>query len=243
MLPAIFPEFNPRYPLPVRDNVDFVNQLDDEAATDSELFKECPEILQDFADIIGGEYKVQRKTVFFKPKKAGSPKLSLVESSSAVRSLLDIGFYLRHRARKGDLLMIDEPELNLHPANQRRVARLLARLVNWGVRVFVTTHSDYIAKELNTLLLLSRLDAVAIKKHGYRPEEALRSEQVRLHIAHLKLVRRSQSAKRSSPQNVIEPVPPLEDGGFAYSSFDDTIEHMNHVQREVWDEVSAKEEP
>ena len=63
------------------------------------------------------------------------------ESSSSVRSLLDIGFYLKHIAKKGDLLMIDEPELNLHPENQRRVARLIAKLVNYGIKIFVTTIS------------------------------------------------------------------------------------------------------
>ncbi len=41
-------------------------------------------------------------------------------------------------------------ELNLQLENQRRVARLFARLINVGVKVFVTTHSDYIVKELNT---------------------------------------------------------------------------------------------
>ena len=51
--------------------------------------------------------------------------------------------------------MADEPELNLHPANQRRIARLFARLVNLGVKVFITTHSDYIVKELNTLIMLN----------------------------------------------------------------------------------------
>ena len=76
------------------------------------------------------------------------------ESSSAVRSLLDIGFYLEHIAKKGDLLIIDEPELNLHPENQRCIARLLAKLVNYGIKVFITTHSDYIVKELNTLIML-----------------------------------------------------------------------------------------
>jgi predicted ATPase len=85
--------------------------------------------LENFADIIGGEYLVTRNDeLYFKPK--GKPiKLTMDESSSAVRSLLDIGFYLRHLAKTGDLLIVDEPELNLHPENQRRIARLFARLV------------------------------------------------------------------------------------------------------------------
>jgi predicted ATPase len=76
------------------------------------------------------------------------------ESSSSVRSLLDLGVYLRCVASVGDLLVIDEPELNLHPQNQRRVARLLARLTNVGINVLVTTHSDCLIKELNLLLLM-----------------------------------------------------------------------------------------
>lgn len=52
--------------------------------------------------------------------------------------------------------MVDEPELNLHPENQRKVARLLAALVNFGIKVFITTHSDYILKELNTLIMLGQ---------------------------------------------------------------------------------------
>ena len=46
------------------------------------------------------------------------------------------------------MLFIDEPELNLHPGNQRRIARLFARLSKLGIKVFITTHSDYIIKEL-----------------------------------------------------------------------------------------------
>ena len=37
--------------------------------------------------------------------------------------------------------MIDEPELNIHPANQRHIARLLARLVNAGMSVVISTHA------------------------------------------------------------------------------------------------------
>ena len=106
--------------------------------------------MDDFADIIGGDYQItQYDQLYYIPKGTGL-KLTMDQSSSAVRSLLDVGFYLRHVAQKGDLLMVDEPELNLHPANQRRIARLFARLVNLGVKVFITTHSDYIVKELTT---------------------------------------------------------------------------------------------
>jgi predicted ATPase len=59
-------------------------------------------------------------------------KLEIGESSSAVRSLLDLGFYMKHIAKPNDLLIIDEPELNLLPENQRLITQVLANLVNIG---------------------------------------------------------------------------------------------------------------
>lgn len=53
------------------------------------------------------------------------------------------------------MLIIDEPELNLHPDNQRKMAGLLARLVNSGVKVLVTTLSDYLIRELNNCVMLN----------------------------------------------------------------------------------------
>ncbi|MFM7714300.1 MAG: AAA family ATPase, partial [Microcystis sp.] len=114
-----------------------------------------PSILEDFADIIGGQYMITSNDELYYIPKGKKLRLSMDESSSAVRSLLDIGFYLRHEARIGDLLIVDEPELNLHPENQRRIAKLFARLINIGIKVFITTHSDYIIKEINTLIMLN----------------------------------------------------------------------------------------
>jgi len=241
ILPAIIPEFRPRYAFPVRDSVDFVNQLDSITGSESELIKEHRHILDRFHDILGGEYRIVRKVVYFVPSKSGGMRLNLGESSSAVRSLLDVGFYLRHLASKGDLLMIDEPELNLHPANQRKVARLLASLVNVGIRVFVTTHSDYIAKELNTLLLLGQAGKEVVSKYKYKDSELLKPEQVHLYIADEELMKRDDSTRRSY-ENTLRRIKPLDDGGFEFPSFDDTIEEMNRIQREIWDSLDIKVE-
>ena len=116
------------YPLPVKKNVDFMRDLENVFKKSSFVAEKHPDILASFADIIGGEYTVTREDeLYYIPKQQKRVKLSMDGSSSAVRSLLDIGFYLKHEAKRGDLLMIDEPELNLHPENQRRVARLIAR--------------------------------------------------------------------------------------------------------------------
>jgi AAA15 family ATPase/GTPase len=148
-------------------------------------------LLADFADIFGGEYTVSRNDELFYVPRGKRVRLSMDESSSAVRSLLDIGFYLRHVAAPGDLLMVDEPELNLHPENQRCVARLFARLVNLGIKIFITTHSDYIIKELNTLIMLNRnqshLRQIA-QREGYKKEELLSPGKIKVYIAEEALV-------------------------------------------------------
>lgn len=54
-------------------------------------------------------------------------------------------------------LIIDVPELNLHPQNQIRMAELLVRTSNYGVKIIITTHSDYIVKEINNRTMASQV--------------------------------------------------------------------------------------
>lgn len=228
-------KFGGKYPLAVRRNVDFIRDLPNITNRESFIPKEHPEILNDFRDIIGGEYKVSKESgVQFVPT-SKNVKLSLVESSSAVRSMLDVGFYLRHQAQQGDLLMIDEPELNLHPENQRRVARLFARLVNLGVKVFMTTHSDYIVKEFNTLIMLNqndkRLQALA-KRETYQQDELLNPEKVRVYIAEEALVKLDK-AQRKTKCLTLTPAEIDATYGINARSFDKTIEDMNRIQDEI----------
>lgn len=223
------------YPLPVEVNVDFIRRLENVAREDSFLTKNHPQVLNDFADLIGGEYIAESNdTIYFKP--AGKQqKLTMDESSSAVRSLLDIGFYLRHVAKPGDLLMIDEPELNLHPENQCRMARLFARLVNLGIRVFVTTHSDYIIKELNTLIMLNQdkpyLKQIA-EEEGYRTEELIDAAKIRVYIAEEALMKLENRSRRSRHQTLV-PARIDPELGIEARSFDETINKMNEIQEAI----------
>ena len=212
--------------------MDFIRQLETIAKEDSFLVEDHPYILNDFADIIGGEYIAgSNDTIYFKPSRK-QLKLTMDESSSAVRSLLDIGFYLRHVAKPGDLLMVDEPELNLHPENQCRMARLFARLVNLGIRVFVTTHSDYIVKELNTLIMLNQdkpyLKQIA-QEEGYRTEELIAAEKIKVYIAESALMNLKNNSRRSR-QPTLVPARIDPELGIEARSFDNTINKMNEIQ-------------
>ncbi|NCS10828.1 MAG: ATP-binding protein [Microcystis aeruginosa G13-09] len=227
------------YALPVKENVDFTRQIETIVKKTSFIAENHPSILEDFADIIGGQYMITSNDELYYIPKGKKLRLSMDESSSAVRSLLDIGFYLRHEARIGDLLIVDEPELNLHPENQRRIAKLFARLINIGIKVFITTHSDYIIKEINTLIMLNQekphLKQIAAEE-GYRQEELLSADQVKVYIAE-EALEMLKGKKRKTKFNTLTPAKIDPEMGIEARSFDTTIEKMNRIQTAIiWGE-------
>lgn len=225
-----------RYPSPIETDVDFMEQLQDVAKNKSFIAKEHPEILDDFTDIVGGTYTITQNDQLYYIPKGTRLKLTMVESSSAARALLDLSFYLNCIAEKGDLLMIDEPELSLHPENQRRIARLFARLVNLGIKVFITTHSDYIVKELNTLIMLNHdkphLKRVA-EENDYRNSELIKAEQVKVYVAEKGLLDLEEGQKKRRRGHKLTPADIDPEFGIEVSSFDETIDAMNKIQRDI----------
>ncbi len=227
------------YALPVKQNVDFTRQIEGISKQNSFIVKQHADILNNFADILGGEYTVTRNDELYYLPKNKKIKLFMDESSSAVRSLLVIGFYLRNMAQPGDLLIVDEPELNLHPENQRKIAKLLVRLVNIGIKVFITTHSDYIIKELNTLIMLNHdkpyLKRIA-EREGYKPEELISSDKIKVYIAEEAMVKLDNGQRKIRCQT-LTPADIDPELGIEARSFDTTIETMNRIQEEiVWGE-------
>ena len=224
------------YPKPIEDNVDFIRQLEDITKKKSSIAREDPEVLEDFADIIGGNHEITQNDQLHYIPKGTQLRLTMNQSSSAVRSLLDIGFYLRCTVKKGDLLMVDEPELNLHPENQRRIARLFARLVNLGVKVFITTHSDYIVKELNTLIMLNHdkphLKRIA-EENGYRQSELICSNQVKVYMAQEELMPLEEGQKRRRRGYTLVEADIDPELGIEAPTFDETIDDMNRIQKDI----------
>ncbi|MCB9552247.1 MAG: ATP-binding protein [Myxococcales bacterium] len=87
--------------------------------------------------------------------------MPIQSTHSLLRSLGGLDLYLRHVAKPGDVILIDEPEMNAHPATQLAIAEFLAMMVNAGVRVIATTHSPYIVDHLHNLIEASRLEPEA----------------------------------------------------------------------------------
>ena len=83
--------------------------------------------------------------------------LPLMQASSMVSELAPVVLYLRHIVRPGDVLIIEEPEAHLHPGMQVEFTRILAAAVRNGIRIIVTTHSEWILEELANLVNSSAL--------------------------------------------------------------------------------------
>ncbi len=111
--------------------------------------------------------------ILLKPSASGYPdfryiphdsneEFRLSQSSSMVSELAPLVLYLRSLVKPGDTLIIEEPEAHLHPGAQADMAVILARLVRAGVRVIITTHSDWLLKEIGNLIRTGELEKAGV---------------------------------------------------------------------------------
>lgn len=232
----IFHSMDADYAWPVEDNVEFVRQLEDIDKRSGELAENNPELLEAFDAIIGGSYKVVKQQLVFQARGAGKQRFTMSEASSCIRALLDIGFYLRCKAKPGDLFIIDEPELNLHPKSQRAFARLVGRMINAGLKVFITTHSDYLIKELNTLIMLNQRTehTLSIQQHfKYDDAELVDPERVKLYMTGVVAKPSTGGVGRRAKIRTLRTANIDAARGIEVETFDDTIETMNEIQGQI----------
>lgn len=112
-------------------------------------------------DVLQGTIRVESKEIdypsFLYRPRHWNQDLSMVNASSMVSELTPVVLYLRHLVQPGDLLIVEEPEAHLHPEMQAILTRHLVAAVQSGVRILITTHSEWILEELANLVRLSEL--------------------------------------------------------------------------------------
>ncbi|MEZ4453244.1 MAG: AAA family ATPase [Nannocystaceae bacterium] len=172
-----------RYPRAIRDALHDATLMDEYRKQTSKLGDLADELE---SAILGGKVHLNDDNVLeFTPDRSTTTHLRIQQTASVVKSLASLVFFLRHRARGDERLIIDEPELNLHPDNQRKVARILAKMVNRGIQLIISTHSDYVIREFNNLIMLSQDSDTArevAKELGIQPEMTLRPAQLGVHL-------------------------------------------------------------
>lgn len=112
-------------------------------------------------DIMRGDVQLDKSAtqypVFGYRPNGWSTDLPLVRASSMVSELAPLVLYARYLLEPNDLVIIEEPEAHLHPAMQAELTRALARSVRRGLRVVITTHSEWVLEALGNLVQLSAL--------------------------------------------------------------------------------------
>ncbi len=131
--------------------------------------------------ILGGSVGIQRESYNNYPRFVYRPEywqddLALANASSMVSELAPVVLYLRHIVKPGNVLIVEEPESHLHPAMQVEFMRQLSALVNAGIRVIVTTHSEWLLEELANIVQRSEskkleYDTVAGSQIALHPDQ------------------------------------------------------------------------
>ena len=209
---------------------DFLGQLIEEGASMAPPPRERDLGQSLEAAILDGTVRIEHPAAVGAPHFLYRPNgwkddLELANASSMVSELAPVVLYLRHLVRPGSVLIVEEPESHLHPAMQVEFTRQLAKLVATGVRVIVTTHSEWLVEELANVVRRSKL-----------PE----SERARFSGSSVALHPTQVGAWLFSPKkrpkgSVVTEVP-LEEYGFSGTGFDDVASALHND----WADISGR---
>lgn len=102
----------------------------------------------------------------------------LTRTSSMVSELAPIVIYLKQILTTRDLLFIEEPEAHLHPTSQVLLAKVIAALVNAGLQIGLTTHSEFFLQQLNNSIVAGDLPEQRVRETNFEPDLRLSPDLV-----------------------------------------------------------------
>ncbi len=213
-----------RYSKPVTDHIDFIAGLSSKNGQKTDFY----DLVIDFEkEIMDGHIAVSEEgEIKFLTE---GLELDTNSMSSTVKSLSSLMYYLKYKAKKGDFILIDEPELNLHQDNQVKLAKFLAKLTNMGIKILISTHSDYMIRVFNDLIMLNHIQtrdtsqASELANHNsYQANELLDHKNMAVYLFRKK--------KKVSAVHIDET-------GFAIDTIDDVVDHINKTSNEIYAEL------
>lgn len=75
-------------------------------------------------------------------------------------------------AAEGDIILIENPEVHLHPAGQALMGQFLAEVAQAGIQVIVESHSDHILNGIRRSVKASLLSAEQVAIHFFKPSDS-----------------------------------------------------------------------
>jgi hypothetical protein len=113
------------------------------------------DLIDELEELISGQITFSQKEgiapLEFKLKLKSGNDIDMYLASSSSNQLTMLYLYFKYWANKGsNLLIIDEPEENLHPKNQIKLTNILLKFANRdNNKVLITTHSPLVAETIN----------------------------------------------------------------------------------------------
>lgn len=215
-----------RYPHALRDALEVAEDLANIRLKETKFKFLADEIER---DILHGTIHISDQgELQFAPKSEEDKILPIHLSASLIKTLSGLIVYLRHQATRNDLIIIDEPELNLHPDNQIVLTRIFAKLVNNGFRLLISTHSDYVIREVNNLIMLSseekEIKSLAVK-YGYKEFHKLNPNSVGAYLFDF---------NNSNKTKVIVENLDVQKDGFEIKTIDAAINRLNDISEDLF---------
>ena len=105
------------------------------------------DIKKKMTDLMGGEFKKDEMGHYYFDK--NGKKIDLVNTATGIKTfgifqVLSQNSYLNENT----ILVLDEPEVHLHPEWQLEMAKTIVKLVREGVKILVNSHSPYMIQAL-----------------------------------------------------------------------------------------------
>ena len=223
---------------------DFMQRLilHKDSEPDDETMKKLADQLE--SEALAGRIRTNRPTPGGYPEFVYRPRnteqdIRLTRASSMVSELAPVVLFLRGAVGRGDTLIIEEPEAHLHPAAQTRMAMTLARMVRAGVRVVVTTHSDWLLKEIGNLMREGELGEQA----GQSADEEELPSSLRPGDVGIWLFRKDESASGSTVEEIpfdrIEGVEPRDYEDVAEALYNRSADLQNRLEETRGEEATG----
>ena len=125
------------------------------------------DIKDEMTSLMGGEFKKDELGHYYFDKKG--KRIELVNTATGIKTfgifqVLSQNNYLN----KDTVLVLDEPEVHLHPKWQLEMAKVIVELVKNGVKVLVNSHSPYMIEALKRY---SEVEEIEDKTNFYLAED------------------------------------------------------------------------
>lgn len=150
--------------------------------------------------------------------------LPLRTTSAVVTELTPLLLLLKYR-RSLQAICYEEPEMCLHPGLQQEMGKLLIRLVNHGLCMIATTHSDILVQHVNNMCHLKELGSP-----GELLEKLELSEEDAIDIQNVAIYQFTDMGEYSTVEKLIP-----KDGQFQVKTFSDALTEILEQTSEVQD--------